>query len=84
MGLKSGDIKQKFDSEPVYNNNYLKIKMKCYGVGVTGFHDKKIPKLGSNHTCLAIVTLDFALKKRWHLLSALILKECKLLRNEEN
>ena len=39
MGLKSADIKQKLDSEPAYNNNYLKIKIKCHGDGVTDFHD---------------------------------------------
>ena len=27
------------------------------------FTTKKIPKLNSNHTCLAVITLDSALKK---------------------
>ena len=30
---------------------------------VTDFYDKKIPKLDSNYTCLAVITLDSALKK---------------------
>ena len=27
------------------------------------FYDKEIPKLDSNHTCLAVISLDSALKK---------------------
>ena len=59
----SADIKKEFDSEPVYNKNYLKIKVKSHGNEVTDFCDKKIPKLDSNHTCLAVISLDSALKK---------------------
>ena len=59
----SADIKKEFDSEPVYNKNYLKIKVKSHGNEVTDFRDKKIPKLDSNHTCLAVISLDSALKK---------------------
>ena len=57
------DIKKEFDSEPVYNKNYLKTKIKSHGDEITDFYDKKIPNLGSNHTCLAVITLDSALKK---------------------
>ena len=27
------------------------------------FYDKESPKINSNHTCLAVITLDSALKK---------------------
>ena len=37
----SADIKREFDSEPVYNKNYLKTKIKSYGDEVTDFYDKK-------------------------------------------
>ena len=37
----STDIKNKFDSEPVYNKNYLKTKIKSYGNEVTDFYNKK-------------------------------------------
>ena len=30
---------------------------------VTDFCDKDIPKVDSNHTCLAVISLDFALRK---------------------
>ena len=59
----SADIKKEFDSEPVYNKDFLKIKIKSHGDEVTDFYDKEIPKVDSNHTCLAVISLDSALKK---------------------
>ena len=40
----------------------MKTIIKSHGDEVTGFYDKKIPKLVSNHTCLAVISLDAALK----------------------
>ena len=37
----SADIKKEFDSEPVYNKNFLKTKIKSHGDEVTDFYDKK-------------------------------------------
>ena len=37
-------------------------KKKYHGDEVTGFYDKKIPEVDSNHTCLAVISLDSALK----------------------
>ena len=37
--------------------------MKFYGDEVTNFYNKEIPKVDSNHTCLAVISLDSALKK---------------------
>ena len=34
------DIKKEFNSEPVYNKNYLKTKIKSHGVEVTDFYHK--------------------------------------------
>ena len=41
----------------------MKTKIKSHGDEVWDFYDKEIPKVDSNHTCLAIVSLDSALKK---------------------
>ena len=38
----SADIKKEFDSEPVYDKNYLKTKIKSHGNEVTDFYDKKL------------------------------------------
>ena len=67
----SSDMKKEFDSEPVYNKGFLKTKIKFDGDEVTDFYDQKIPKVGSNHTFLAVISLDSAF---W---LALILKDEK-------
>ena len=59
----SAVIKEEFDSKPVYNKEILKTKMKSHGDEVTDFYDKKIPKVQFNHTCLAVIRVDSALKK---------------------
>ena len=38
----TADIKKEFDSEPVYDKNYLKTKIKSHGNEVTDFYDKKL------------------------------------------
>ena len=42
---------------------FLKIKIKSHDDNATGFH-KEIPEAGSDCTCLAVFTIDSALKKR--------------------
>ena len=44
----TADIKKEFDSGPVYNKNFF----------------KEIPKVDSNYTCLAAISLDFCSQKR--------------------
>ena len=69
----SSDIKRGFDSEPVYNKNFLKTKMKSYGDDVTDFYDKEIPKVDSNHIFLGVISLDSARNKDGNY----YLQECK-------
>ena len=59
----SANIKKEFDSEPFYNKNFLKTKLKSYGDNATDFYDKKIPNVNSNYICLAVISFDSALKK---------------------
>ena len=73
----SADIKQKFDSEAVYNKIFLKTKIKSHGDEVSDFYDKKIPKVDSNHTCLEVISLDSALNKDGNYYPQVFLKECK-------
>ena len=44
---------------------------------MTDFYDKEIPQVDSTHTCLAIITLDFVLKKDESYYPQVFLKECK-------
>ena len=39
----SADMEKEFDSDPVYNKNYLKTKIKSHGNEVTDFYDKRFP-----------------------------------------
>ena len=55
----------------------MKTKIKSHGDEVTDFYDKEIPKVDSNHTCLAVTSLDFALKKNKNYYSQAFLKEGK-------
>ena len=75
--IVSADIKKEFDSEPVYDKTFLKTKIKSCGDEVTDFHDKEIPKVDSNHICLAAISLDSALNKDGNYYLQVILKECK-------
>ena len=52
-------MKKEFNSEPIYNKKFLKTKIKYYGDEATDFHDKEIPKVGCNYTCLAVILIDF-------------------------
>ena len=44
---------------------------------VTDFFDKKIPKVGSDHACLAVITLDSVVKKNDNYYPQEFLKKCK-------
>ena len=55
----------------------MKTKIKSHGYEITDFFDKKIPKVESNRTCLAVICLDSALKKDDNYYPQVFLKECK-------
>ena len=55
----------------------MKTKTKSHGNEVTDFYDKKSPKVDSNHTCLAIISLDSAIKKDDSYYLQVFLKECE-------
>ena len=60
----SADIKKEFDSVPAYNKkNFENFERKSHGDKVTVFYDEEITKVNSNHTYLAVINLDSALKK---------------------
>ena len=47
----------------MYNKNFLKTKITFYGDEITDFYGKEVPKVDSNHTCLAVISLGSALRK---------------------
>ena len=60
----------------------MKTIIKSYCDEVTDFYDKEIPKLDSNYTCLAAISLDFALKKYENYYLQVFLKECKCIKKK--
>ena len=54
----TSDVKREFDSELLYKKSLLKTKIKSYGYKAADFQDKKMPKIGSNHTYLAVINSD--------------------------
>ena len=75
-------IKKEFDSEPICNKNFLKTKIKPNDNEVKDFYDKEIPKVNSNHTCLAVISLDSALKNGESYYPQVFLKECKYIKKK--
>ena len=52
-------IKKEFNSEPVYNDKYIKTKIKIYNNKVyTNFQHNKIPKDNEYFACLSVILLD--------------------------
>ena len=77
IASKRNSIKEEFDSKPVYHIIFLKTKIKSHSDEVTDFYDKEIPNVDSNHTYLAVITLDSALKKDDNYCPQVFLKVCK-------
>ena len=72
LGIKSAPIEEK--NWPASLSRIKKFKNKNE---VTDFYDKKIIKVGSNHSCLAVISLDSACKKDDNYYLQVFLKECK-------
>ena len=73
----SADIKREVDGKPVYNKEFLKTKIKSHGDEVTNFYGKKSFKMDSNHNCLAVISLNCALKKNNNYYLQVVLKKFK-------
>ena len=76
---KISNIMQKgFGSQPVYNEKYLKTKIRFYNNKInTNFHDNDIPKEYSHYVCLSVILIDsvFKMSKNYH--PQAFLEECK-------
>ena len=70
MNIMKNRIKREFDNELICNKKIFETKIKPYGDKVRDFHNKKMPKVGSDYDCLSVLSIDFFLKKRRKLLPA--------------
>ena len=80
---QSQQVRRPCDRQHSYNKNFVKTKIRSYGDEVTDFHDKELPKVDSNHTCLAVISLESALKKEGNYYLQVFLKECKYIKNSD-
>ena len=80
----SNIIKKEFESKAVYNEEYIKTKIKFYnGKITTNFHNNKIPKGGSLRVCLSGTFIDSVYKKDKNYYSQAFLEECKYVVKEK-
>ena len=80
----SNIIKKEFGSKPVYNEEYIKTKIKSYnGKITTNFHNNKIPKEGSLRVCLSGTLIDSVYKKDKSYYPQAFLEECKYVVKEK-
>ena len=70
-------LKKEFDSKPVFNKMIFESKTKSNGDEVTNVFNKEIPKVDSNYTCLAVISLETAAKKDENHYPEGFLKECQ-------
>ena len=60
----SNIIQKEFDSKSVYNEKYLKTKIKSYNGKInTNFHNYKIPKEGCQCICQSVILIDSVYRK---------------------
>ena len=76
--------RKELDSEPVYNENYLKAKVKSYNGKInTNFHNNIMPKEGSDCICLSVILIDSVFRTSKNCYPQVLLEECKYVVKEK-
>ena len=74
----SNIIKNEFENKPVYNEKYLKTKIKFYNEKIdTNFHNNKIPKDDPQCICISVILVDSVYRKDKDYYPQVFLEECK-------
>ena len=69
--------KKEFESKPVYNDKYLKVKIKSYNGKInTNFHNNKIPKEGSQFICSSVILIYSVFRTGKSCYRLVFLEEC--------
>ena len=68
-------VEKKIDNKPIHIKRVLKTNIKSYDDEATDFHDKEMPKAGSNHTWLAVIMTDSVIEKDENYYLQMFLKE---------
>ena len=68
----------KFNSEPIYENKYLKAKVREFDGDIkTNFLNNVLPKENTYYTCIASITIDSVLRKNKKNYPQVYSEECK-------
>ena len=68
----------KFHSQPIYENKYLKAKVREFGDNIkTNFLGNGLPKEKTYYTCIANITVDSVLKMNKKNYQQFYLEECR-------
>ena len=71
-------LKKEFDSEPVYNDEYIKTKINLYNDKLnTNFHGNKIPEENERFACFSVLLLDSVVQVNKKYYPHILLEECK-------
>ena len=71
----SNIINKEFDSKLVYNEKYLKIKIKSHNGKINkNFQNNKIRKEGSQYICLSVIFIETVYRKDKKLLSSSVFR----------
>ena len=74
----SSIIKKELDSKPIYNEKYLKTKIKSYNGKInTNFYNNEIPKKTSECICLSVILIDPVYRRDKDYYPQVFLDECK-------
>ena len=78
LGVIKNKLSIKFHSEPIYENKYLKTKLREFDDSIkTNFLGNGVPKENRYYTCIACITLDSVLKMNKKNYPQVYLEECK-------
>ena len=78
-------LKKEFDCKPIYNEKYLKAKIKSYSGKInTNFHSNKLPKGGLWYICLSTNFFDTVLRTGKSYYLQVILEEFNYVIKEKN
>ena len=78
MGKVKNSLKKEFVNEPVYNEKYLKAKIKFYNGKInTNFHDNRMPRDGSQFICLSVILINSVFRADKNYYPQVFLEECK-------
>ena len=71
-------LKKELDSEPVYNEKYLRTKINFYNRNInTNFHNNMIPKEGSQFVGWSVILIDSVFRTGKYYYPQLFLEEFK-------